>query len=77
MHNRRPRIITTDSAHNHLISLGEVLAMYLLVWSPALWSQIDLTPPANLDAGALKLYHTELDVIQEFVAGLPAVQRLS
>lgn len=50
--------------------------MYLLVWSPALWSQIDLTPPANLDAGALKLYHTELDVIQEFVAGLPAVQRL-
>ena len=51
--------------------------MYLLVWSPALWSQIDLTPPANLDAGALKLYHTELDVIQEFVAGLPAVQRLS
>jgi len=69
-------VFTTDSAHNHLISLGEVLAMYLLVWSPALWSQIDLTPPANLDAGALKLYHTELDVIQEFVAGLPAVQRL-
>jgi len=69
-------VFTTDSAHNHLISLGEVLAMYLLVWSPALWSQIDLTPPANLDAGALKLYHTERDVIQEFVAGLPAVQRL-
>jgi len=69
-------VFTTDSAHNHLISLGEVLAMYLLVWSPALWSQIDLTPPAHLDADSLKRYNAERDVIEAFVAGLPAVRRL-
>jgi hypothetical protein len=41
-------IFTTDSAHNHLITLGEVLAMYALVWSPVLWPCLDLTPPATL-----------------------------
>lgn len=69
-------VFTTDSAHNHLISLGEVLAMYLLVWSPALWSQIDLSPPASLDADVLERYRSECGVIQDFVAGLPAVRRL-
>ena len=34
---RKP-IFTADSAHNHLITLSEVVAMYLLVWSPQLWS---------------------------------------
>lgn len=69
-------VFTSDSAHNHLISLGEVLAMYLLVWSPALWSQIDLSPPAGLDTSSLKLYQAEREAMQDFIAGLPAVQRL-
>ncbi len=69
-------VFTSDSAHNHLISLGEVLAMYLLVWSLVLWSQIDLTPPAGLDAASLKLYMAERDALQDFIAGLPAVRRL-
>ena len=30
-------VFTTDNAHNHLISLSEVLCMYLLVWSPLPW----------------------------------------
>ncbi|HAV74302.1 MAG TPA: hypothetical protein DCX50_04930, partial [Limnobacter sp.] len=30
-------VFTTDSARNHLISLSEVMAMYLLVWSPIPW----------------------------------------
>ncbi len=30
-------VFTTDSAHNHLISMAEVFSMYLLVWSPAPW----------------------------------------
>lgn len=36
---RKP-IFTTASAHNHLITLAEVTAMDLLVWSPVLWSMI-------------------------------------
>ncbi|MDX5363275.1 MAG: hypothetical protein LPJ91_03875, partial [Pseudazoarcus pumilus] len=49
-------VFTTDSAHNHLITLGEVLAMYLLAWSPACWDGLDLTPPDTLDAASLALY---------------------
>ncbi|HKK23432.1 MAG TPA: alkaline phosphatase D family protein [Pseudohaliea sp.] len=69
-------VFTTDSAHNHLITLGEVLAMYLLVWSPALWSLIDLDPPAALDAASHSLYERERLAIEAFRADLPAVHRL-
>jgi hypothetical protein len=69
-------IFTTDSAHNHLITLGEVLAMYLLVWSPVLWRQIELDPPAHLDQASLALYRTERLAIDDLLAGLPAVRRL-
>jgi hypothetical protein len=69
-------VFTTDSAHNHLITLGEVLSMYLLVWSPALWSMIELDPPAQLDPASASLYRAERVAIEDFVAGLPAVRRL-
>ena len=69
-------VFTTDSAHNHLITLGEVLAMYLLAWSPACWDGLDLTPPATLDAESLALYERERELLEGFVAALPAVRRL-
>jgi hypothetical protein len=69
-------IFTTDSAHNHLITLGEVLAMYLLVWSPALWRQIELDPPPWLDPASLAQYRTECRAIDDLLSGLPAVRRL-
>lgn len=68
-------IFTTDTAHNHLITLGEVLAMYLLVWSPAPWEGLDLEPPDFLDARQRRLYETERAALEEFVKGLPAVRR--
>tara|TARA_Y100001968_G_C19438044_1_gene760938 strand:- start:510 stop:2507 length:1998 start_codon:yes stop_codon:yes gene_type:complete len=69
-------VFTADSAHNHLITLGEVLAMYLLVWSPALWPLINLNPPPSLQLASRSLYQSECQAIEEFIAGLPAVQRL-
>ena len=69
-------VFTTDSAHNHLITLGEVLAMYLLAWSPALWPLLDLEAPAGLDASSRALYRDERAAIEAFVADLPAVRRL-
>ena len=69
-------IFTTDSAHNHLITLGEILAMYLLVWSPAPWVGLDLDPPPGLDPAARALYETERQAIAAFVADLPRVRRL-
>ncbi|RAL86052.1 isoleucyl-tRNA synthetase domain protein [Pseudomonas aeruginosa] len=38
-------IFTSANAHNHLVGLAEVLAMYLLVWSPAPWRLVRLEPP--------------------------------
>jgi hypothetical protein len=69
-------VFTTDSAHNHLITLGEVLAMYLLVWSPTLWPLLNLQPPAGLDATRRKLFDQEHLALRSFVGGLPAVQRV-
>jgi hypothetical protein len=69
-------VFTTDSAHNHLITLGEVLAMYLLAWSPALWPLVDLEPPASLAESSRTLYQAERSAIESFAADLPAVRRL-
>ncbi|MEZ5581837.1 MAG: alkaline phosphatase family protein [Candidatus Competibacteraceae bacterium] len=70
---RKP-IFTTDSAHNHLITLAEVLAMYLLIWSPILWGHIRL----SCDVVAERhhdLYRREQPVIERFVETLPQIQR--
>jgi len=72
---RKP-IFTTDNAANHLVTLGEVLAMYLLAWSPVPWRGLDLAPPAGLDTKAGARYARERQAIDEFVAGLGAVRRV-
>lgn len=69
-------VFTTANAHNHLITLGEVLAMYLLAWSPVPWSLVDLRPPEGLDAECLERYGRELEVLSTFTADLPAVRRV-
>ncbi|WP_343230581.1 hypothetical protein [Salinicola acroporae] len=43
---RKP-IFTTASAENHLITFAEVMAMYLLVWSPTPWRVIEVEPPLS------------------------------
>ncbi|MCE2571216.1 alkaline phosphatase family protein [Motilimonas eburnea] len=69
-------IFTSDTAHNHLISLAEVLAMYLLVWSPTPWRLVDMAMPQGLDDAQQQAYTVERDTLRGFVAGLAKVQRL-
>ena len=70
-------VFTTDSAHNHLITLAEVLVSYLLSWSPALWQTLPaIVPPGGLSPRERATYSRELLAIEEFVTGLPAVRRL-
>lgn len=38
-------IFTSVNIKNHLVTLAEVMAMYLLVWSPELWALVDLDDP--------------------------------
>ncbi len=69
-------IFTTDTAANHLITLGEYLAMYLLVWSPIPWQLINIEVPASLDAKEKLLYDKEWTVLKTFANRLPDVRRL-
>ncbi|MGO1461780.1 MAG: alkaline phosphatase D family protein [Marinobacter sp.] len=70
---RKP-VFTTASAQNHLISLSEVMAMYLLVWSPVCWHMINQVPPA-LNTEDANTYQSQQASIDGFVAGLPRASR--
>ena len=69
-------VFTTDSARNHLISLSEVMAMYLLVWSPIPWRLTHMDIPAEVPAEFVQRYQSQQTAIEKFVAGLTQVQRL-
>jgi len=72
---RKP-VFTTVNAHNHLITLAEVLAMYLLAWSPVPWAGLDLSPPPGLSNRHQRRWAQERAALDDFVEGLPAVRRL-
>jgi len=70
---RKP-IFTSSSADNHLVTFAEVMAMYLLVWSPTPWSLINPQAP-TLTPPRLKRYRLEQTRIDAFKAGLGNVAR--
>lgn len=69
-------IFTSANADNHLATLAEILSMYLLVWSPSLWSLVDLNDLSGLEGEALERYQTQLPAIEAFAQGLDKVQRV-
>lgn len=70
---RKP-VFTTASAHNHLISLNEMMAMYLLVWSPVCWEFIEVTEP-ELTPDQAQRFRREQKCIEKFAATLPQAAR--
>jgi len=70
---RKP-IFTTANAENHLVTVAEVLAMYLLVWSPVPWTLFKLNEP-ELPGTLLKRYRKENQEIIHFADKLPQVAR--
>ncbi|WP_298776669.1 alkaline phosphatase D family protein [uncultured Shewanella sp.] len=70
-------IFTSSLAENHLISLAEVISLYLLTWSPELWRVIDI-PQENTGLYPInqQRWCEELKHIKRFVKGLPNVRRL-
>ncbi|WP_133405367.1 alkaline phosphatase D family protein [Parashewanella tropica] len=74
---RKHEIFTSRLSHNHLVSLGEMIAYYLLIWSPELWQHVDL--PESLPGLSTKhqaQWHKEWLALQEFQKGLSSVRRL-
>ena len=71
---RKP-IFSTSNADNHLITLAEMLAMYLLVWSPEPWRNLSQTQP-ELPPDLAERYQREREALVGFVDGLPRARRL-
>ncbi|MDX1678678.1 alkaline phosphatase D family protein, partial [Arsukibacterium sp.] len=73
-------VFTSDNARNHLISLAEVMTMYLLVWSPAGWQadSTELSPAmlASLTANEQQQYNEQQTIIRQFATGLGKVRRV-
>lgn len=78
-------IFSSTDCENHLVTLSEFIAMYLLVWSPTLWQCVNRERliESNFTQGGRKLTPTEQQqwrdesvIMDDFIAGLPQVQRL-
>ncbi len=70
---RKP-VFTTANAGNHLISFSEVMAMYLLVWSPEPWTLVTAAEPVN-NSEELTRYRNEQQAIDAFRESLPRAAR--
>ena len=69
-------IFTTANAHNHLVTLSEVMAMYLLAWSPVPWQLVaDAAPPALAPRHAQR-WRRESQALAGFRRDLPRAARL-
>jgi hypothetical protein len=71
---RKTPIFTSVNVKNHLVTLSEVMAMYLLVWSPELWAVTDLNSH-SIPKEFQPEYEKEYVVINQFVKGLPNIRR--
>ena len=69
-------IFTTANAHNHLVTLAEVLAMYLLVWSPVPWQLVADAPPPALERRHASRWRREARALAGFCRDLPRCARL-
>ncbi len=72
---RKP-IFTSSNADNHLVTFAEVMAMYLLVWSPVCWRLVRMTQPSGLSAKHQARYDQELPWVEAFTDGLEGVARV-
>lgn len=71
---RKP-VFTSANARNHLVSLAEIMAMYLLAWSPVCWRLINRQPPSLVASQDAARYQQEQVCIDSFVADLPHAAR--
>ena len=68
-------IFTSSTADNHLVTFAEVIAMYLLVWSPTPWGLITPQAPV-LSAEEGQRYAREQVQVDRFRDGLSGVARV-
>lgn len=69
-------IFSSAFANNHLVTFGEWMAMYLLVWSPVLWKYISFDDCDAIQDEHQALFKKELAAIHYFIDCLPRVRRM-
>jgi hypothetical protein len=70
-------VFTSSNAKNHLITLSEMIAMYLLVWSPELWDEVDWDCPSDIEeAEQRERFAKETIPLKAFSASLYQVRRV-
>ena len=67
-------IFTSVNSKNHLVTLAEVFAMYLLTWSPIMWRFVDIKADKVAEE-FLVTFQTEATTINRFINGLQPVSR--
>ncbi|WP_248920822.1 alkaline phosphatase D family protein [Pseudomonas entomophila] len=72
---KRKPIFSSSNADNHLVTFAEVMAMYLLVWSPIPWALVRMQIPPGLTDKHQARYRHELPLIEAFRSGLGQVAR--
>lgn len=73
---KRKPIFSSSNADNHLVTFAEVMAMYLLVWSPLPWALVGMGMPAGLTDQRQARYQHELPLIEAFRDGLGQAARV-
>lgn len=68
-------IFTSSNADNHLVTFAEMIAMYLLVWSPVPWTLIEQDQPPLSEARQQR-YAEERQRIEAFRQNLGQVARV-
>ncbi|WP_137168039.1 metallophosphoesterase family protein [Salinimonas lutimaris] len=71
---KKKPVFTSVNAHNHLISLSEIIAMYLLVWSDVLWRDVQFDSSLVSEQHKAQ-FEQEIAPIEQFAAALPQVRR--
>lgn len=73
---KRKPIFSSSNADNHLVTFAEIMAMYLLVWSPLPWALVGMHMPAGLNDEDQARYRKELPLVEGFRDGLGQVARV-
>ncbi|WP_338772051.1 alkaline phosphatase family protein [Massilia sp. METH4] len=73
---KKKPIFTTANAHNHLVTLAEMMAMYLLVWSPVPWQLVADAPAPALAPRHAERWRRESKTLAGFCGALPQAARL-
>ncbi len=71
---KKKPIFTSDNANNHLMSFAEVMAMYILTWSPEMWQRITLSDDP-IPKKFKSIFGKEKMAIEKFATGLAKVRR--